>query len=188
MNDQPDQLPHQEIEELLHKVAGGDRAAFNALYDASSRKLFGICMRICGNSEAAEDVTQESFVKIWQRADQFSAELGSPLAWMGTIARNAAIDWYRKQRKGETASDQALEHAADPAALADEVMDTAQQNERIIHCIQKLGMDQKSLILGAFFSGSTYQQLALRIGAPLNTVKSRVRRGLINLRKCLEND
>ncbi len=174
--------------EYLRRVAERDRDAFDALYDLASGKLFGIALRIVGDAAAAEDVTQESFVKIWQRANDYSTELGSPLAWMGTIARNTAIDWYRKHNKGETTSDAVLENAADTGALADDWLESVQESARIKHCIGKLGEDQKSLILDAFFAGFTYLQLATRKGIPLNTVKSRVRRGLKNLRKCLDDE
>ncbi len=178
----------QEMAELLRRVAQRDRAAFDALYDVASGKLFGIAQRICGDAAAAEDVTQESFVKIWQRAQHYSTDLGSPLAWIGTIARNTAIDWYRKHNKGETASEQVLENAPDTSALADAMLEDVEQSARIKHCISKLGQDQKSLIVEAFYSGFTYLQLAAAKGIPLNTVKSRVRRGLKNLRKCLDHE
>ncbi|MEL7219338.1 MAG: sigma-70 family RNA polymerase sigma factor [Pseudomonadota bacterium] len=173
---------------LLRRVAERDRAAFNALYDRTAGKLFGIALRICGDGAAAEDVTQESFVKVWQRASDYSADLGSPLAWMGTIARNTAIDWHRKHNKGETVSDAALDGTPDGGLLADELLEGVEQSAKIKHCMSKLGDDQKSLILEAFFSGFTYLQLATSKGIPLNTVKSRVRRGLKNLRKCLDDE
>lgn len=178
----------EEMALLLGRVAKRDRVAFDRLYDLASGKLFGIALRICGDTAAAEDVTQESFVKIWQRADGYSIDIGSPLAWMGTITRNTAIDWYRKHNKGETTSDSVLDNTPDCGALADDILENVEESARIKHCIGELGDDQKSLILEAFFSGFTYLQLATQKGIPLNTVKSRVRRGLKNLRKCLDDE
>ena len=93
-------MDREQIEMLIARVAMNDRAAFNALYDATSAKLFGVSLRVLSNRAAAEDAMQDSFVKIWKNASRYQSNGLSPMTWLITIARNTAIDRLRATRKG----------------------------------------------------------------------------------------
>ncbi|WP_373489807.1 sigma-70 family RNA polymerase sigma factor [Parasphingorhabdus sp.] len=173
--------------EIMARVAIRDRAALEELYQLTSAKLFGICRRICGDRSAAEDVLQEVYIKVWHRADQYQAGSYSPISWMAVIARNASIDWLRKNGRQHHDDDAAIDIVADEAPLGDAVIEEEQQRERIRDCLEGLEEEQNLPIRSAFFRGFTYSELAKRAEVPLSTMKSRIRRGLMNLRKCLED-
>ena len=164
----------EELARVLVATGDEDRAAFARLYSMTSVKLFGICLRICGERQMAEDVLQEVYVTVWKRAGGYEPGRGSPIAWLATIARNRAID--RRRATG-------LRFAA---PLASDLMLMAEEDRRLHGCIDELTADQRDSIRTAFFGGLTYAELATRRDVPLSTVKSWVRRGLAGLRSCLD--
>lgn len=171
---------------MLVATGEEDRQAFARLYSLTSVKLFGICLRICGERQTAEDVLQEVYVTVWKRAGGYEPGRGSPIAWLATIARNRAID--RRRALGlrpATPLDSAPE-AADPAPLASDRLLLDEEDRRLHGCLDGLTGDQRQSIRTAFFDGLTYAELATHRGVPLSTVKSWVRRGLSSLRKCLD--
>jgi RNA polymerase sigma factor (sigma-70 family) len=155
----------------------------------TSAKLFGICLRICGNRASAEDVLQTVFLRVWDKAGQFDPERASPVTWLATIARNAAIDWERSVAGRPVAAamltDGIAETVADAAPRADAVMIGAENDARLHHCLDTLEARTKLCIRAAFFEGLTYADLAEREEVPLGTVKSWIRRGLLRLKDCL---
>lgn len=172
---------------LLNDVAGGSRAAFEALYRATSSKLFGVCLRLLPDRAEAEDVLQEVYASVWHKAGQYDAQRASAIAWLAMIARNKAIDRLR-------ASPQAQRHAPieDAAEAPDsgptplQHAETTTDRARLDACMDKLEDRRRDLIRTAFFEGATYEELAERSGSPLGSVKSWIRRGLMQLRVCLE--
>tara|TARA_R110001599_G_scaffold29407_1_gene100436 strand:+ start:10645 stop:11226 length:582 start_codon:yes stop_codon:yes gene_type:complete len=173
--------------EVMARVADGDRAALEKLYELTSSKLFGVCLRICGDRSAAEDVLQEVYIKAWHRADQYQAGTYSPISWLAVIARNASIDWLRKNGRQNYDDEAVIEIIADDAPSGDTVIEEKQQKARIMDCLEQLDEEQNWPIRSAFFGGFTYSQLAKQIEVPLSTMKSRIRRGLMSLKKCLED-
>ena len=178
-------LPDQ-LAELMGRVAAGDRAALRGLYDATSAKLFGVCFRILSNRDESEDVLQEVYLTIWRRADRFDAGRASAMAWMATIARNRAIDKLRA--RGPLARAEPVDEvdAPDSAPLASALLEQAQDERALHRCLGELDERTASVIRTAFFEGVTYEALAQRLDAPLGTVKSWIRRGLLRLKGCLE--
>jgi RNA polymerase sigma-70 factor, ECF subfamily len=174
------------LDTLLRQVAEGDQAAFEALYRASSPRLFGICLRLLPGRAEAEDVLQEVYASVWSKAAQFDAGRARASTWLAAVARNQAIDWLR----ASPAARHTPMDIADtlPAAGPDpaEAASTAAENRRLDDCMQELEARRRDLIRTAFFEGATYEELAVRIGSPLGTVKSWIRRGLLQLRACLE--
>lgn len=175
------------IDALLAQVAGGDRQAFESLYRMTSGALFGICLRVLADRGEAEDVLQEVYVTVWAKAVQFDAARASASTWLGMIARNRAIDRLRAlPPRTRMASIEAAEAIPDagpsPAVEAEAATDRA----RLDHCLDQLDQRRRSLIRVAFFDGATYEELAARLGSPLGSVKSWIRRGLLQLRGCLE--
>ena len=166
-----------------------DRQAFDRVYSLTSAKLFGICLRICGTRQAAEDVLQEVYLTIWRRAGSYDPGRSSPITWLATIARNRAIDWRRASGAAPPSStgDEAGA-VADPAPRPGDLM-AIDDDERLLHrCLEALDRQISVAIRSAFFDGLTYAQLATRAEVPLGTMKSRVRRGLAHLRECLGDD
>ena len=174
--------------EALVATGEEDRAAFATLYALTSAKLFGVCLRICGDRGAAEDVLNEVYLTIWRRAGAFEPGRASPISWLATIARNRAID--RRRSAGRTVA-MPLENAPDVADDAPSAEDRLVQSEadRQLHlCLDQLDGKQRGAIRSAFFGGLTYAELAERDNVPLGTMKSWVRRGLQRLKDCLRDD
>ena len=180
-------IARESLLEIMARVARSDRTALEELYQRTSSKLFGVCLRICGDRSAAEDVLQEVYIKVWHRADQYQAGTYSPISWLAVIARNASIDWLRKNGRQNYDDEAVIEIIADDAPLGDTVIEEKQQKARIMDCLEELNEEQNRPIRSAFFGGLTYSQLAKQIEVPLSTMKSRIRRGLMSLKKCLED-
>lgn len=172
----------------LTAVGRGDRAALREVYDMTAAKLFGICLRICGERASAEDVLQTVYIKVWERAGQFDAARASPITWLATIARNGAIDWRRSvagRAARDTLPEQVAFAVADEAPRADQSLVAAEQGEQLHRCLGELEERTRACIRSAFFDGSTYAELAEREKVPLGTMKSWIRRGLMRLKDCL---
>jgi RNA polymerase sigma-70 factor (ECF subfamily) len=171
---------------LMSRIAAGDRAALRQLYQATSAKLFAVCLRILSDREESEDVLQEVYVTIWRRADRFDASRASVMTWVSTIARNRAID--RLRARGPLARSEPVEELeiADGSASAETLLSAADDRNRLNHCLGELAKRTEQVIRTAFFEGVTYDALARRMDQPLGTVKSWIRRGLAKLKGCLE--
>lgn len=171
----------------LEEVAGGDRRALRRVYDATSAKLFGICLRIVRDRQVAEDVLQEVYVKVWHRAGRFDATRASPITWLSVLARNSAIDWSRSVDRRREVDDDGLEAMADDGVPADLALEQQQEMATVHRCLDALEGPAKSAIRAAFFDGLTYVQLAEAQDVPLGTMKSWIRRGLERMRKCIDH-
>jgi RNA polymerase sigma-70 factor (ECF subfamily) len=178
----------QRLVEALRDVAQGDRAALKSVYDATSAKLFGICLRISRDRELAEDVLQDVYLKVWRRAGRFDAARASPITWLAAIARNTAIDAIRKRGRRDEVSDDVLADFEDDTPRADSLVEQRQDRARVVDCLDTLDGEQKRSIREAFFGGFTYSELADRRGVPLGTMKSWIRRGLARMKECLGDD
>lgn len=177
------------LRRALEGVAKDDRAALGTVYEMTSAKLLGIIMAILPDRERAEEVLQEVYIKVWRRARSYDPSMGSPISWLAIVARNAAIDEARRRGRPESgADDGAIERVADETPAIDDLLCEDQEHEAVRHCIDTLETDQRRSIMLAFFGGLSHSQLADRIGVPLGTLKSRIRRGLRNLRRCLGDE
>ena len=169
----------------LQAVAGGDQAAFAALYRLTSGKLFSVCLQMLHERGDAEDALQEVYVRVWHRADSFDPVQAAAMTWLITLARNQCIDRLRRRREAPL-DDVAAESLVDPDPEPSLQSEASEDRRRLEHCLGTLAYQQKHAIRAAFFSGATYNQLADRCGVPLATMKSWIRRSLIRLRACLE--
>ncbi len=183
--DQNEMSDRERLTAALSRVAAQDRTALREVYDRTAPKLFGVCLRISGNREAAEDILQDVYLKVWNRAGRFDATRASPITWLCAIARNAAIDWRRANGGPILVSEDHAAEVPDTRATAPERIEAAQDRARIFHCLDALEARQGSAIRSAFFDGFTYAQLADRMKVPLGTMKGWIRRGLQQLRECL---
>ena len=176
-----------ELVAALARVAGGDRAALQMVYQDTSAKLFGVCLRILNDRSEAEDVLQEVYLTVWRKAASFDPARASPITWLAAIARNRSIDRLRSAAGGRRMDPiEAAEEVRDPAPAAVELVEAAQQSSRLGLCLEQLEPRQASAIRAAFLDGNTYEELAERMRVPLGTMKSWIRRGLLKLRDCLE--
>lgn len=179
-------LTTAELAWLLASVAKRDQAAFERLYAATRAKLYGVVFRILRRQDVAEEVLQEAYVRIWRNAEKFDPSVASPVTWMIAIARNRAIDIVRK--KTEIVLDdenQALDVASDePDPLARRELN--EELQRLLTCIGKLDPERQRLVLNAYFNGSSREQLADELDRPVNTIKTWLRRSLMEIRECME--
>ena len=173
--------------QLLGRVAERDRNALKSVYDLTSAKLFGICLRILNDRGHAEDALQDVYIKVWRGADRFDAAKASPVTWLAAIARNTAIDRKRSLGSRTYVSDGILEdmESGEPGAL--EQLEAKEKSNILQRCLGTLDAKQENVIRTAFFEGDSYTDLAKRLDTPLGTVKSWVRRGLKRLKDCIDN-
>lgn len=173
------------LDDLVTAVGRGSRAALKRLYELESRRMFGIALRILRRPDIAADVLQEAFVQVWQNAASYAPERGNAAAWLTGIVRFRALDAARKLAREVLSDDPAL---GDRAGASD---GTAEIDRRLTQsalrrCLGQLEEKQRQCIVLAFVDGLTHGEIAARLPAPLGSVKSWVRRGLIALRSCLE--
>jgi RNA polymerase sigma-70 factor (ECF subfamily) len=171
----------------MQRIAAGDRSALQTAYRLTSAKLFGVCLRILHERAEAEDVLQEVYLTVWQKAADFDPARASPMTWLITIARNRAIDRLRAggQSRRMEPIDAATE-IADTAPLAEDSLAQGEDNARLRGCLGGLATHEQNALRGAFFDGNTYEELAVRMNVPLGTMKSWIRRALQKLKACLE--
>jgi RNA polymerase sigma-70 factor, ECF subfamily len=160
---------------LLQKVAGGDMAAFRSLYDDVGGLVLAIANRILRDGQAAEDAAQEAFVRIWRNAGKFDPARGTALAWIGTIARNTALDQVPRAAPAE------LLEVADTIEFASIAVDPP--DARLGQCLGKLPRDHAIAIVTMYTYGLSHSELAEKLGVPLGTAKSWVRRGMAKLQE-----
>ena len=175
-----------ELARLLGRVAGGDRAAFEALYVASAPKLFGLILRMSRTRPGAEDILQEVFVKVWRGAHAYSPDAGAPMTWLASIARNRTIDVLRQRAPaahghGDEDEDW-VARIPDPLDLEDALMNAAD----LRHCLARLDPVHRDCVLLAYRDGFSREELAERFERPVNTVKTWLHRALASLKACLE--
>lgn len=180
-------LTRNELADLLVQAGTGDRAAYRRVYEATSAKLFGVCLRILSDRHLAEDVLQDTYLTVWRKADRFDASRASPITWLVTIARNRSIDRLRSgaRMRSSTPVDESI-GLADDAPLASELVERGDEVGRLNVCLDQLEDRMRDSIRTAFIEGMTYDALAQRENVPLGTMKSWIRRGLLRLRLCLE--
>jgi RNA polymerase sigma-70 factor (ECF subfamily) len=175
------------ITAALGRIPAGDRAALQTVYRLTSAKLFGVCLRILGERGEAEDALQEVYVTVWRKAAEFDASRASPMTWLIALARNRSIDRLRASRRSRNMDPiDAAAEIADTAFGADRNIENAQEYARLHGCLDGLASHERAALRGAFFDGSTYEDLASRMNVPLGTMKSWIRRAMIKLKACLE--
>lgn len=172
------------LADLLGATARGDRAALRAVYQRQSVRLFGIANAILRDRDAAADALQDAFLRISQRAAQFDPARGEAGAWLAGIVRHAALDLARRRGREVPTDDPALGDQP-VAAEALEAVAAAAEGRRLRDCLAALEEKNRQGILLAFVHGLSHAQVAARLDLPLGTVKSWIRRGLLQLRECL---
>lgn len=174
-----------QIDALIYRIQRSDKQALNTLYDIAGNKLLGIIIRIVADKHESEEVLQDVFVKLWQQSDKFTRE-GSAWAWLCVMTRNSALDRLRKLKRHSHVSTDDQEHLID-TFISDNVVDIdADSRLAVNHCLQQLKAQARESILLSYIQGYSHRELAEKMSAPLGTVKAWVRRGLQELKLCLE--
>jgi RNA polymerase sigma-70 factor, ECF subfamily len=171
--------------ESLRRVAHGDREAFSALYDQYSGVLYATALKILNDAKEAEDVLQEVFVQIWDKAGNYNPNLGRPLTWLLTLTRNKAIDRLRSAQRRYKLVEAATPELAENQSKPDEKFNT-DQNLIIRTAVHNLPAEQRQAIELAYFGGLTQDEISQNLQQPLGTIKARIRRGMLKLRDSLE--
>jgi RNA polymerase sigma-70 factor (ECF subfamily) len=168
---------------LIDRILARDQSAVGELYDRHGRLVFGLALRIIRDHGDAEEIVQEVFLQVWSRAETYNAQLGTPVAWLVRIARNRAIDRLRARGVREKAA----ESAPLPMAVASPEASASlgERQRAVVRALAELPREQRELIEHAYFKGLTQSELAEMFALPLGTVKTRVRTGLMALRRGL---
>lgn len=179
-------IDQQLLLRLIQDTANGDRAAFERLYELTAPRLFGFSRQLLNRADWAEDLLQETYIKIWHHASEYHAERGSVLTWMISILRYGAIDRIRAHKPvdplTEEITDTLQETGPGPFSLAAQ----SETAHALQTCLGKLTDLQQRCITMAFFEGLTHQELSRRLEHPLGTIKAWIRRGLLSLKECLQ--
>ncbi|MEH6354792.1 MAG: sigma-70 family RNA polymerase sigma factor [Marinobacter sp.] len=179
-NDQDDLM------RLLVAVSREDRDSFQQLYHMVSARMFGLCLKLAGQRDLAEDALQEAFIQIWHRAREYHTDRGMPLGWMMSIARYRTLDMMRARKIRRNDGEEQLEYVEDGReGPLDESLRSAGEAQ-LSGCLNELNDAQRDSILLSYYKGLTHDELAHVLNTPLGTVKSWVRRGLMVLKRCLE--
>lgn len=173
--------------DLLHAVARGDEVALARLYDGYRLTLFGLLMRILHSRQEAEDVLQDVFLQVWNRAADFDESRGRPFTWMVTLARSRAIDRLRSLGTRERAAQNAAHVIIEESSDAYEDTIRAEESRVVRHALQELPAEQRQALELAYFEGLTQSEIAGKLKTPLGTVKTRMRSGMTRLREILGN-
>jgi len=178
----PDQLAN-----LLARTGMGDRRAFAELYEATKSKLFAVSLRIVHERQVAEEVLQDSFVKIWHHAADYAAAKSAPMTWMTAIVRNRSLDIVRRPNL-EIADDEDYfaSNMPDESPAPADALAAKRDEAQITRCMKGLVGEQHKAIAMAFFQGLSHSEVADKLGKPLGTVKTHIRRGLLKLKDCLD--
>jgi RNA polymerase sigma factor (sigma-70 family) len=178
-------MTDDKVTELIRRCASGDKAALRTLFEAEAPKMIGVAERILRRRALAEEATQDAFVLVWRRAESFDAALGSGRTWLYTILRNRALNILRSESRTElTEEPQSLERASeedDPETLTVKLGEAS----RLRSCLEKLEPLRRNAIVLAYTKGLSHGEVAGKLGLPLGTIKSWIRRGMLSLKECL---
>jgi RNA polymerase sigma-70 factor (ECF subfamily) len=165
---------------LLEGVAEGRREAFQAFYERHAGRVAGYVRRLCGDPDLAEEIAQETFLAVWQRAGSYSPGLGAPLGWLYTITRNRLVDHWRKRQMVPMAGEDLDKMFEAP------IQDNAELVMSLGRALEALNPEQRRVVHMAYFGGLTYEETAQALDVPVGTLKSRIRAALAILRSRLE--
>jgi RNA polymerase sigma factor (sigma-70 family) len=182
--------PDEHLIALLDRIADRDEAALRELYDITSRKLYGLALKMVGRVDLAEDVLQECYLNVWRIASDYRASLSPPLGWMSVIVRSRALDMLRRlssQMDGRMQSiddEESQQIASSEVGLLDAAM-AGEQAGALNNCLSKIEAKQRDVIVWAYFRDMSHSELASQFDLPIGTIKTWIRRGLAQLKSCM---
>lgn len=167
---------------LMARMRAGDKDAMAAVYDRYRGIVYAVALRVLGNTTAAEDVLQDVFLRLWRNPNGFDAERGKLPAWLAVSARNRSIDFLRQRPPEDDIEEFSISSNID----LEDGFSRMQAVEKIRAVISQLPLEQRKSLEMAFFDGMTHSEIAAKTGEPLGTVKTRIRTGLLTLRKAFQ--
>lgn len=173
------------LEQLLERVASGDRIAFEMLYDDVIDVVFGLARKVIIDRDLASDVAQDVMVTLWESAGRFDAAKGSAMAWIATITRRRAIDVVRSREAGRRREEEQRPPATVPDPVGEQIVESAEWSAMRAALASLSDLQLQSISL-AFFQGKTHLQISHELDVPLGTVKTRIRDGLLRLASRME--
>ena len=174
------------LADLLHRTAAGDRAAFRRLYDLQAPRLYAVALRVTRQAPLAADAVHDAFLQVWRNSGRFEAKRGSPEAWLLSLVRYRALDIARRRGREMAQDDLDLPEPVDAEPDPLERLAGNRDAAALHACLGQLEADRRRLLLLAFVDGLSHSEVAERLGMPLGTVKSWIRRSLQSLRLCLD--
>ena len=178
-----------DLVDLIRRIGAGDQAGFAAFYDRFSGLIYSTALRVLSDPQDAEDVAQEVFFMLWEKAPMYDPARGKPLTWVITMTRNRAIDRLRTQMRRARLLEDAREGSEKDETTGEqpplERIEFSEENEILRSAVMKLNQEQREAIEMAYFKGLTQQEIAVQLDEPLGTVKARIRRGIVRLRKLM---
>jgi RNA polymerase sigma-70 factor (ECF subfamily) len=180
------QAQDQHLMSLIQDATAGDQSAFAALYEATSKVVFGLVLRIVPERATAEEVLLDVYTQAWRQANSYDSSRGSPLAWLMTIARSRAIDRLRSNRQDQNkeAIDDALGLVS--SSMSPEEAAVIAERQRLVRlALEALVPEQREVLELAYYGGLSHTEIAAKTGHPLGTVKTRTRLGMMKLREML---
>jgi len=178
------------LQELVRRMAGGDESALAELWDATRTLVFGLALQVVRDEGGAEEATLDAYAQAWRDAGRFDAGRGAVMAWLLNLARSRAIDRLRQAGGAMRRRETPLEGAHDRAAAAPAPAELAwagERREKVAAALARLPPEQQEAVRCAFFLGMSHTEAAAHLGAPLGTVKTRIRTGLQRLREHLQD-
>src|SRR5262245_24159762 len=180
--------PQPDWAAMLGRAAAGDQAAMTELYDSTSAMVFGLALRILGNRDAAEDAVVEVYAQAWRHARVYDARRGTAAAWLLTLTRSRAIDMLRaRHREGVPHPLEAAGEIRSSDPDPEEASTDAERQRFVRGALNQLSSEHREAIELAYFSGLSHNEIALKLGQPLGTVKTRIRLGMMHLRELLDH-
>ena len=186
---EPVDVRDQDWAALIGRMAGGDESALSALYDRSSRLIFGLLLRILNDAGLAEEVLLDVYMQVWRQAGKYDQHRGKTLAWLVTIARSRAIDRLRSIRQEEMRKESldATERGLTLTTAFEDPTIAPERQKLVRGALQSLPPEQREVIEMAYYLGLSHSEIAARLGQPLGTVKTRTRLGMMKLREQLRD-
>jgi len=173
-------------EALLQACASGDQAALHSLYRETAPQLFGLALRILKSRETAAQILQDSFVFIWRNAHAFDPARGAAMAWLACIVRNRCIDLLRQRGRQTRLDEASIEDWKDPASSQADLAVLSRDARRLQDCVEELEEGPRKVLRLVYYEGMTYEEVAIHVGVPLDTVKSWVRHSLLRIKDFMQ--
>jgi RNA polymerase sigma-70 factor (ECF subfamily) len=171
---------------LLHRVRDRDQTALSELYDAYASFVYSLARSIVRDDGDAEDITQEVFFRVWERAGTFDPSRGSPAAWITTMTRRLAIDKTRSRTFKARGREASIDVLSAVAAVDGSAAVLSAEANQVLEALNRLDEQYREVIRLSYYEGLSHSGIASRLGTPLGTVKSRLREGVVQLRKLLD--
>lgn len=173
------------IEQALASCARGDKSALRCIYERECPRMLGVAQRILRRRALAEEAVQDAFILIWRHADRFDPARGSGLTWIYAILRNRALSILRDEKRVDLEESPVTQEVPSEEDDPETVMAKLSDAEALKACLGALAPQRREMVLLAFAQGLSHGEIAGRLGMPLGTIKSWIRRSLISLRECL---